>query len=82
MSSASSSAARIAAAAEVATTGHTEKTEKRTYVIEEDAAKKQESEKTKGSINIKNTEMKRKQEEGYSTSFSELAPASPSWKRS
>ena len=81
MSSASSSVARTTAAVEVPATDHTEKMEKRTYVIEEDAAKKQEAEKTKRSINIKNMKMKRKQEEGHSTLFSELAPASPSWKR-
>ena len=70
MSSASASAARIAAAVEVATTGHTEKTEKRTYVIKEDAAKKQEAEKTKRSIDVKIVEMKGKREERHSTSFS------------
>ena len=70
MSFASSPATRIAAAVEVAITGYTEKTEKITYVIKEDAAKKQEAEKTKRSINIKNMKMKRKQEEGHSTLFS------------
>ena len=70
MSSASSPEARITTAVEVPATDHSEKMEKRSYVIEEDAAKKQEAENMKGRINTKNTEMKRKQEEGHSTSFS------------
>ena len=64
MSSASSSGARTTAAVEVPATDHSEKMEKRSCMIEEDAAKKQEAENVKGSINTKNTEMKRKQEEG------------------